>query len=63
MKIFEIIDEENNMSIGVLQYYEKEKTVLLNCRKTWMSGLHHYCSLHMSISIYIQCQEISVLCG
>ena len=25
MKIFEIIDEENNMSIGVLQYYEKEK--------------------------------------
>ena len=27
MKIFEIVDEENNLSIGILQYYEKEKHV------------------------------------
>lgn len=29
MKIFEIVDEENNLSIGILQYYEKEKTCII----------------------------------
>ena len=28
MKIYEIIDEENAMSAGVLLYYEKEKTCI-----------------------------------
>ena len=29
MKIFEILDEENKISIGVLLYYEKEKTYII----------------------------------
>ena len=33
MKIFEIYDEENNRSIGVLLYYEKEKSVIIELER------------------------------
>ena len=33
MKIFEIIDEENSLSIGVLLYYEREKTFIIELRE------------------------------
>ena len=62
MKIFEIIDEENNMSIGVLQYYEKEKNCIIELQENldeWTAPL-----LFTSyVNKHIQCQEISVLCG
>ena len=33
MKIFEIIEEDNGLSIGVLLYYEKEKTFIIELRE------------------------------
>ena len=32
MKIYEILDEENRISIGVLLYYEKEKTFVIELK-------------------------------
>lgn len=42
MKIFEIMDEENNDTIGTLIYYEKAKTFIIELEETldeWSASL------------------------
>lgn len=33
MKIYEIMDSENNLSIGVLQYFEKERACVIELQE------------------------------
>lgn len=43
MKIFEIFDEENNLSIGVLIYYEREHSFIIELQEyldEWTAPLH-----------------------
>ena len=33
MRIYEILDSENEMSVGILQYYEKEQTYIIELQE------------------------------
>ena len=62
MKIFEIIDEENNMSIGVLQYYEKEKNCIIELQENldeWTAPLLF--TSYVNKHIYTMPRDISFM--
>ena len=52
MKIFEIFDEENEISIGVLLYYEKEGTYIIELQEyldEWTAPLLFACYVRKKI--------------
>ena len=62
MKIFEIIDEENNMSIGVLQYYEKQKNCIIELQANldeWTAPL--LLTSYVNKHIYTMPRDISFM--
>lgn len=62
MKIFEIIDEENNISVGVLQYYEKEKTCIIELQENldeWTAPLLF--TSYVNKHIYTMPRDISFM--
>ncbi len=62
MRIFEIFDEENNLSIGVLLYYEREHTFIIELQEyldEWTAPLHF--SYLVKDGIYTVPRELSIM--
>ena len=62
MRIYEILDSENEMSVGILQYYEKEQTYIIELQEyldEWSAPLLF--TSYVKKNIYTIPREISFL--